>query len=145
MYFACFRHRSNCIPIKGVALASFFTHRSSLCSFYSFSITCFRVPLSTRALSQPSKTARWREITAMTSRIAERFGILCGVVWLQSSLAPGWPSTLMFLARRSVKRMVGWKDGYGILCCRSLIIAFRCSFARCLCPSMCSPGRLDSS
>ena len=142
VYFECAWHRSNGIPIKGVSLANPFT---PLCSFYSFSITCFRVSPLTLAPSQLSKTALWREIAAMTSRVAERFGTSYGVVWLQSSLAPGWPFTPMFPVRRNVKRTVGFKDAYGTHCCHLLSIVFRCLSVRYLCPSICWLGRSDSS
>ena len=137
VYFACVQYRSNTIPIKGALLASHFTHCSSRCSFYSFSITCFRVPLSTQALSQPSKTARWREITAITLGIAEQFGISFGAVWLRFSLALGWPCTPMFLARRSGKRTVGLKDIFRIRFFHSSSIAFHYLSVHYLCPSMC--------
>ena len=114
-----------------------FTHCSSRCSFYSFFPTWFKVPLLMQAPSRPSKTARWWETTAMTSLIAERFGTSCGVVWLQSSPAPGWPSTLMFLVLRSEGRKVGLKDVFGIHFFHSWNIAFHYSSVRCLCPSMC--------
>ena len=60
VYFVvfCVRYRSNSIPIKGVSLSSPFAHHPSLCSFYSFSITCFRVPLSTPVTASASSAAK---------------------------------------------------------------------------------------
>ena len=59
VYFVvfCVRYHSNSIPIKGVSLSSPFAHRPSLCSFYSFSITCFRVPLLTPVTASASSAA----------------------------------------------------------------------------------------
>ena len=128
-----FRHDFRIIPSS----ASPFRTSHSRCSFSSFSTTCFRAPLSTRVLSQPSKTARWREITAITSHIAERLGTSCGVVLWQFSRVPGWPSTLTSLVRGSERRTFGLKDVFGIRFCHSRSIAFLCSSVRCLCPSMC--------
>ena len=72
MYFVvfCVRYRSNSIPIKGVLLSSPFAHRPSLCSFYSFSITCFRVPLSMPITASASSAAENDSCSRMGGYIA---------------------------------------------------------------------------